>query len=124
MKIGEIAEAAGLSASRIRFYERRGLIPTAARRDNGYRDYPPEVVGLLGFIELAQSLGFTLREIADARPALGERVVSCDQALSLLGQKLTAVSRLIAEAENRKSKILELMERLQATTRQSKSAGG
>ena len=38
MKIGEIAKAAGVSTSRIRFYERKGIIPPGARGSNGYRD--------------------------------------------------------------------------------------
>ena len=31
MKIGEIARAAGVTTSRIRFYERQGIIPPAER---------------------------------------------------------------------------------------------
>ena len=54
MKIGEIAKAAGVTTSRIRFYERRGIIAPAVRGGNGYRDYPKELVGILRFIEQAQ----------------------------------------------------------------------
>ena len=51
MKIGEIAAAAaGVTTSRIRFYEREGIIPAADRDTNGYRDYPVELVRMLQFI--------------------------------------------------------------------------
>ena len=68
MKIGEIASAAGVSTSRIRFYEKRGIIPPAIRDDNGYRDYSPDLIGQLNFIEQAQKLGFTLKEIISVEP--------------------------------------------------------
>ncbi|HVJ41981.1 MAG TPA: MerR family transcriptional regulator [Dongiaceae bacterium] len=117
MKISEIAEAAGTSTSRIRFYEKRGLIPAAKRSGNGYRDYSGDVVDRLRFIEQAQSLGFTLREIAEAKPRPGLHRVTCDQIIPLLEEKCRVVSGQIAEAENRKQKILSLLETLQAASR-------
>src|SRR5882672_7845240 len=44
MKVGELAEATGVSVQTIRFYERRGLLPTPRRLQSGYRDYPAETV--------------------------------------------------------------------------------
>ena len=40
MRIGEVAKAAGVSTSRIRFYEEEGILPPAPREANGYRSYP------------------------------------------------------------------------------------
>ena len=39
MCIGELAERAGISTSKLHFYEARGILPTVARFENGYRDY-------------------------------------------------------------------------------------
>ena len=39
MKIGELAEAVGVSTDTVRFYERSGWLPHASRRDNAYREY-------------------------------------------------------------------------------------
>ena len=39
MKIGEASAASGISQRMIRHYEKIGLMPAAARRDSGYRDY-------------------------------------------------------------------------------------
>ena len=61
MRIGELATATGLSRDTLRFYEKRGLL-RAQRGSNGYRDYPAESVQWLGYLRLAQSLGFTLAE--------------------------------------------------------------
>ncbi|AUH33668.1 MerR family transcriptional regulator [Paracoccus tegillarcae] len=114
MKIGEIAKAAGVSTSRIRFYERQGIIPPADRGANGYRDYPKTLITLLQFIEQAQGLGFTLREIGDVEMQGGDHIVSCTDALALLARKRETVIALIAEAQNRKRRIEALMAELEA----------
>ena len=69
MKIGELASATGLSRDTLRFYEKRGLLQPR-RRDNGYRDYPPEAVQWLCYLRSAQQLGFTLSEIEAGMPLL------------------------------------------------------
>lgn len=115
MKIGEIAKAAGITTSRIRFYEREGIIPPAERGANGYRDYPADLVGLLQFIEQAQSLGFSLREITSVETQAGEHIISCTDALAMLSAKHQTISALIAEAEDRKRRIEQLITQLRAS---------
>lgn len=39
MRIGELADAVGVSTDTVRFYERSGRLPRASRRDNAYREY-------------------------------------------------------------------------------------
>lgn len=95
MKIGEVARAVGVTTSRIRFYERKGIIAAAERGANGYRNYPRELIAHLKFIEQAQSLGFTLREISRIQPQPGEHIISCSDALVLLAEKHRAVCALI-----------------------------
>ena len=63
MKIGEASLASGVSQRMIRHYEAIGLIPAAARRDSGYRDYDERDVGTLRFIRRARDLGFPIDEI-------------------------------------------------------------
>ena len=47
----------------IRHYEKIGLMPRAARRDSGYRDYDERDVHRLKFIGSARDLGFSIEEI-------------------------------------------------------------
>ncbi len=47
----------------IRHYEAIALIPKAARRDSGYRDYDDRDVHTLRFIRSARDLGFPIEEI-------------------------------------------------------------
>lgn len=65
LKIGELARRAGVTAKAIRFYERRGLLPAAARGANRYRLYGEDTAGILRFIKQATGLGLTLGEIKD-----------------------------------------------------------
>ena len=63
MKIGEASAASGVSQRMIRHYERIGLVPAAARRESGYRDYDGRDVHTLRFIARARDLGFAIEEI-------------------------------------------------------------
>ena len=87
MKIGGVSERSGLSQPMIRHYERIGLIPAAARKSSGYRDYGLGV-HTLHFIRNARDLGF---EIDDIRKflALGQ-----DPSLSADDVKAMALAKV------------------------------
>jgi MerR family transcriptional regulator, copper efflux regulator len=111
MRIGELARRAGVSTSRIRFYEACGVIRPAARAANGYRDYDVRTIETIAFIDRAQRLGFSLKEVAahfrlphDIRKAqlearLKARLAELEQHIeAALGQRQTLVE-VIAEVE-------------------------
>lgn len=94
MRIGEIAQATGISRDTLRFYEKRGLL-RARRSANGYRDYPPEAVQWLTYIRTAQALGFTLTEIEADLPLLAAPAASGDAVRAALRAKLAEIDRRI-----------------------------
>jgi DNA-binding transcriptional MerR regulator len=94
MKIGELAKAAGLAASRIRYYEALGLIGSVDRGLNGYRQYPRETGQILEIIITAQRAGFSLDEIRNLLPPQGKAGWDQDKLLAGLKKKLVDVEAL------------------------------
>jgi redox-sensitive transcriptional activator SoxR len=65
VRVGEVAERAGVNVETVRYYERRGLLPSPDRAPSGHRRYDEETVRFLRAIKEAQAVGFTLAEIAE-----------------------------------------------------------
>jgi Hg(II)-responsive transcriptional regulator len=65
MRIGEVARLADVNVQTLRYYERRGLLPSPARRPSGYREYSPDTVRVVRFIKRAQELGFSLHDVGE-----------------------------------------------------------
>ena len=65
MRVGEVAERAGVNVETLRYYERRGLLPAPHRDPSGHRRYDEDTVRLLRAIKEAQAVGFTLAEIGE-----------------------------------------------------------
>ena len=63
MRIGQLAQQAGVDIQTIRFYERQGLLPPPNREDNGYRTYKADHADKLLFIRRCRSFGMSLEEI-------------------------------------------------------------
>ena len=78
MRIGEVADQAGVSVDTVRYYERRGLLTPAARRPSGYRVFDATTVGRLDLIRRLQALGLTIEEIRHALAAHDAGDATCD----------------------------------------------
>ncbi len=86
-RIGELADAAGISADTLRYYERLGLLTTPARTATGYRLYGAQDLARLLFIRRAKLLGLSLTEI---RGLLG---IADDGACQPLRREVAALLR-------------------------------
>src|SRR5438093_4768720 len=90
LRIGELAEASGLTRDALRYYERQGLLPQSRRTAGGFREYDCGAVDRLRFIKQAQAHGLTLREIRDLVSHQSDAGrTRCRHVRNLLARKLT-----------------------------------
>src|SRR5262249_24712357 len=73
LRIGEVAERAGVTIDTVRYYEKRRLLPTAPRTEGGFRLFTADTVERVQFIKQAQDLGFSLDEIGELLTIGGAR---------------------------------------------------
>lgn len=91
MYIGAFSQRAGTSIKTIRYYEAIGLLPQPAR-EGRYRVYDDTYIETVRQIRLAQSLGFTLKQIQsmcadeDIRRGLPRHVI--EKAIALRKQAI------------------------------------
>ena len=69
LSISEVADRSGVARSALRFYESRGLIQSVRLASN-HRRYPRSMLRRIALIRVAQTLGLSLQEIADALASL------------------------------------------------------
>lgn len=103
--IGGLARAGGVGVETVRYYQRRGLMPTPPAGD-GVRRYAMEDRRRLRFIRSAQAAGFTLEEIGDllaldaaddrprARELARDRIAALDERIAELQTARNALTRL------------------------------
>jgi MerR family redox-sensitive transcriptional activator SoxR len=96
LRIGEVAERAGVNTSLIRYYERIGLLP-APERVSGQRRYDHAVLRRLAVIDVAQRAGLSLDEIRSLLE-IGTDPLST-RLQDLAQRKLPEIEALIDRAE-------------------------
>ncbi len=114
MKIGELAQQSGLSASSIRFYEAQGLIPKVERLGNGYRRYPPQVLQTLNIIRSAQQAGFSLEELKQLLPAAGTGEFKHEELVEGLTRKVEQIEVMQQHLAQSKARLLEVIDSIQS----------
>jgi DNA-binding transcriptional MerR regulator len=68
MRIGQLADRAGVTPRTIRYYESLGLLGPSERKGSGFRYYTEAELGLLQKIAAYKELGLSLEEIATVLP--------------------------------------------------------
>lgn len=114
MKIGELAQLSGLSASRIRFYEAQGLIRQVERQANGYRRYPLQALQTLEIIQCAQQAGFSLEELKRLLPDVTTGAFKRDELMAGLERKVEQIEVMQQHLAQSKAKLLRVIEDIQA----------
>jgi DNA-binding transcriptional MerR regulator len=71
VRIGELSRVTGASTRALRYYEEQGLI-SSERLVNGYRDYRPEAIETVEFIQDLLAAGLSSQILRDIMPCLGD----------------------------------------------------
>lgn len=98
--ISQLAKQARVNVETVRYYERRGLLPEPPRRASGYRQYSPDDLASLQFIRRAQTLGFSLKEIAELLALRVDPTMSCHDVRERAAHKLADVDAKIRALED------------------------
>jgi MerR family copper efflux transcriptional regulator len=107
MRIGEVATRTGVSVDALRFYEEKGLIKPQ-RAANGYRLYPEQTLQLVGYIKLAQQLGFSLAEIGENLPLLwSSEGVSQALLARLFAEKIALLDQRVEQMQTLRNLLAE-----------------
>jgi DNA-binding transcriptional MerR regulator len=109
MKIGQVADLAAVSVDTVRFYERRGVLPTPERTASGYRTYTSATVERIRLARRLQQLGLTLDEVIDALHATDHGEVTCQSERWRLEAVLDRIDTRITELEAARQQVQDVM---------------
>ena len=114
MRIGEIADRAGVPTKTIRFWEDQRLLPSPGRTPAGYRDYDPAVLDRLAFIRHAQAAGLTLAAIRQVLAIRDSGQPPCTHVTDLIARRLAEVDDRLAELTRTRDQLVVLAARAAA----------
>ena len=108
VKIGELADLAGVTTKTIRYYESIGLIAEPERTDSGYRDYGVEGVERLRFVRDAQATGLSLAEISSVLELKDTGSTSCSHTAALLERHMADLDEQILRLQQAREDLASL----------------
>lgn len=122
MRIGELAEKAGVTTRTIRYYEDLGLLGPSQREGNGFRYYGEAELGRMRKIDALKGLGLTLEEISSvidfyfADPPA--RLQGKQKVLGLLEGHLKETDERLASLQQFRHELAANIQRIQQTLEQ------
>lgn len=105
--IGQLARAAGVPTTTLRYYERMGLLGPEDRSAGNYRLYTEQSLRRLKFIRAAQSIGFSLQDVKTLLGTHHDKTLSCTDVQLLIRQRLAEIEQRLKDLR-RVQRILRL----------------
>ena len=109
MNIGQAADASGVSAKMIRYYEEIGLVPKPPRTESNYRVYDQDQVHMLRFIKRARSLGFSVEETATLLGLWRDKSRASAEVRDIAQAHITDLDARIAELQGMRRTLAHLV---------------
>jgi len=100
LTISQLAKAAEIPTSTIRYYERISLIQPEDRSAGNYRLYGDESLQKLKFIKSAQSIGFTLEDVKALLSDDAGKAPTCGNVQGLIEDRLSDVEKRIKDLQH------------------------
>jgi Cu(I)-responsive transcriptional regulator len=100
MNIGQAADASGVSAKMIRYYEQIGLIRPPSRTGSNYRVYGSDEVHVLRFIRRSRTLGFSIEETSALLALWQDKTRASGEVRDIASEHISALETKIAELES------------------------
>lgn len=110
MEIRELSRQTGVPAKTIRYYEEIGLLPPAARKANGYRDYGEADVERLRLVAGARRLDISLAEIQEILDMRDRQEAPCSRLLEVISQKREEIQMRIRQLQQMEAELAGLYE--------------
>jgi DNA-binding transcriptional MerR regulator len=113
LTIGAVARRSGVTPEAIRYWERQGVLEAVPRDDSGRRQYPQRILEELRMLKAAQSVGFSLEQIARLLALTRTERVPCREMSGLAARQLGELDARIDalhEARDRLASALDACE--------------
>lgn len=91
LTVHEAAEATGLSAHTLRYYERIGLVSPVGRAESGHRRYSHDDLRWIGFLNCLRATGMPIARMQEYAALLREGDQTLEQRRALLAAHRDAV---------------------------------
>ncbi|SRR5258708_6257637 len=121
MRIGDLSRRLGVSPSKIRFLENKGLVRPVRSRHNGYRTYDEDTAVRLAMMLQAQTLGFTVREIRQA--FMSNKSLECAPIISSLQHKRNEIENSIQQAQALVDRLSQAIKEMRRREKKWKATG-
>ena len=103
MRIGELAQASGVSPRSLRYYEAQGLL-AATRAASGQRHYSVEAIARVRLVQQLFAAGLSSSNIVELLPCVYTGVATPEMIEKLLAERLR-IERQIAELSEARDKL-------------------
>lgn len=125
MRIGKVADRAGVSVRALRYYEEQGLV-LADRSPSGQRQYPESAVERVKFIQLLYSAGLASKAILPILPFMDTLVATPEMTQQLGGERDRIQTQIdnLTQARNRLDELIRLAAEFAASTSPATCASG
>ena len=112
--IGAASTMSGVNIETIRYYEREGIVPRAARTAAGHRVYGDADIARLRFVKRCRDLGFPIPDIRTLIDLSAGSDAPCADVKALGERHLHGVRRKLEELGRLERALVELVERCDA----------